>query len=60
MLFDEENDEVAKGGGCGVDELDPIVVTEMDEVAGLVNMTGCGARPESVGCQGCCSSLESG
>ena len=53
-------DEVAQGSGCGVDELEPIVVTDMDEAAGLENMIGCGARPESLGCQGCCTSLESG
>ena len=54
------DDEVATGGGCGVDELKPVVVTEMDEVAGLVNIIGCGARRESLSCHSCCSSLESG
>ena len=53
-------DHVAKGGGCGVDELEPIVVKEMDEAAGMVNIIGCGARPKCLSCQGCCSSLESG
>ena len=53
-------DEVAQGGWCRVDELEPVLVTEMDEEAGLVNMIGCDARPESLGCQGCCMSLESG
>ena len=33
-------DEVAKGGGCGVEELELVVVTEMDGAAGLVNMIG--------------------
>ena len=53
-------DEVAESCGCGVDELEFIVVTEMDEAAGLANVIGCGTRPESLGCQGCCTSLESG
>ena len=38
-------DEVAQGGGCGIDELEPEVVTEAYEATGLAHVGGCGARP---------------
>ena len=38
------------GGGCGFDELEPVVVTDMDAAAGLAKMIGCSARSEILSC----------
>ena len=37
--------EVAHGGGCGIDEPEPEVVTEVYEATCLAHMVGCDARP---------------
>ena len=50
-------DEVAPGGGCGIVEPEPEVVTEVYEATGLVHMVGCSARPVGLSCQGSRSCL---
>ena len=50
-------DEVTQGGGCGINELQPKVVTEVYEVTGLANIVGCGARSVDLRCQGSRPSL---
>ena len=47
-------DEVAEGGGCGVNELEAVVVAKPDETAFLVHVVGCGPTPESFSHQSCC------